>query len=147
MEVPVLVFWETSILFSTVATFSTNSLGNKPPGLPWWVREVKHLLQMWETWVQSLGWEDTLEKEMATTPILWLGKFMDRGPWQTTVHGVAKSWTQLSNFTFTFFQQFKRVPFSLHPHQNLSFVEFFIIAILTGMWSQVGLRKHHFVQS
>jgi len=21
---------------------------------------------MWETWVQSLGWEDTLEKEMAT---------------------------------------------------------------------------------
>ena len=22
---------------------------------------------------------------------------MDRGPWQATVHGVAKSWTQLSN--------------------------------------------------
>ena len=21
---------------------------------------------MWETWVQSLGWEDALEKEMAT---------------------------------------------------------------------------------
>ena len=27
---------------------------------------VKHLLTMWETWVQSLGWEDLLEKEMAT---------------------------------------------------------------------------------
>ena len=25
---------------------------------------------------------------------------MDRGAWQATVHGVAKSWTQLSNFTF-----------------------------------------------
>ena len=25
---------------------------------------------MWETWVQSLGWEDTLEKEMATHPII-----------------------------------------------------------------------------
>ena len=25
---------------------------------------------------------------------------MDRGNWQTTVHGVMKSWTQLSNFTF-----------------------------------------------
>ena len=37
-------------------------------------QRVKHLLQMWETWVPSLGWEDTLEKEMATTPILWLGK-------------------------------------------------------------------------
>ena len=24
------------------------------------------LLSMWETWVQSLGWEDLLEKEMAT---------------------------------------------------------------------------------
>ena len=27
---------------------------------------VKHLTTMWETWVQSLGWEDDLEKEMAT---------------------------------------------------------------------------------
>ena len=27
---------------------------------------VKNLLAMWETWVQSLGWEDPLEKEMAT---------------------------------------------------------------------------------
>ena len=27
---------------------------------------VKHLPAMWETWVQSLGQEDTLEKEMAT---------------------------------------------------------------------------------
>ena len=25
---------------------------------------------------------------------------MDRGAWQATVHGVAKSWTRLSNFTF-----------------------------------------------
>ena len=27
---------------------------------------VKHLPAMRETWVQSLGWEDPLEKEMAT---------------------------------------------------------------------------------
>ena len=27
---------------------------------------VKHLPAMWETWVQSLGREDPLEKEMAT---------------------------------------------------------------------------------
>ena len=26
---------------------------------------VKNLPAMWETWVQSLGWEDSLEKEMA----------------------------------------------------------------------------------
>ena len=27
---------------------------------------------------------------------------MDGGTWQAAVHGVAKSWTRLSNFTFTF---------------------------------------------
>ena len=27
---------------------------------------IKICLKMWETWVQSLGWEDPLEKEMAT---------------------------------------------------------------------------------
>ena len=27
---------------------------------------VKRLSTMWETWVRSLGWEDSLEKEMAT---------------------------------------------------------------------------------
>ena len=29
-------------------------------------QRVKNLPAMWETWVQSLGWEDPLEKEMAT---------------------------------------------------------------------------------
>ena len=27
---------------------------------------VKNVPAMWETWVQSLGWEDPLEKELAT---------------------------------------------------------------------------------
>ena len=27
---------------------------------------------------------------------------MDGGAWQASVHGVAKSWTRLSDFTFTF---------------------------------------------
>ena len=27
---------------------------------------VKRLSTIWETWVRSLGWEDSLEKEMAT---------------------------------------------------------------------------------
>ena len=35
-------------------------------GLPWWLRWQSILLTMWETWVQSLGQEDPLEKEMAT---------------------------------------------------------------------------------
>ena len=29
-------------------------------------QSLKRLPAMWETWVQSLGWADPLEKEMAT---------------------------------------------------------------------------------
>ena len=54
---------------------------------------------MWETSVQSLDQEDPLEKEMAIhSSILALGNPMDRGAWRATVHGVSKSWTQLSDF-------------------------------------------------
>ena len=46
---------------------------------------VKSLPAMWETLVRSLGWEDPLEKEMAThsSILAW------RIPW--TVHEVAES--------------------------------------------------------
>ena len=36
---------------------------------------VKHLPTVGETWVQSLGQEALLEKEMATTPVFLPGKF------------------------------------------------------------------------
>ena len=32
-------------------------------------QRLKCLPPMQETWVQSLGWEDPLEKEMVTTPV------------------------------------------------------------------------------
>ena len=35
-------------------------------GLPWWLQTVKNPPAMQETWVQFLGWEDPLEKGMAT---------------------------------------------------------------------------------
>ena len=55
---------------------------------------VKNLPAMWETWVQSLGWEDPLEESMATHSSIFAWKIpMDRGAWQATVHGVRKSWT------------------------------------------------------
>ena len=48
---------------------------------------VKNLPAMQETWVQSLGWEDPLEEEMAThSSILAWRILMDRGAWQATVH-------------------------------------------------------------
>ena len=52
---------------------------------------------MQEMRVRSLAWEDPLEEEMAThSSISWLENPMDRGAWRATVHGVAKSQTQLS---------------------------------------------------
>ena len=44
---------------------------------------------MQETWVGFLGWEDPLEKEMATHLDSCLENPMDRGTWWATVHGVA----------------------------------------------------------
>ena len=59
---------------------------------------VKNLPAMRETSVLSLGWEDPLEKGMAThSSILTWRILIDRGAWQATVHGVTKSQTQLSD--------------------------------------------------
>ena len=55
---------------------------------------------MRENQVGTLGQEDPLEKEMAIhSSILAWENPMDRGVWWATVHGVAKSQTQLSYFT------------------------------------------------
>ena len=53
---------------------------------------------MQETWVPSLGWEDPLEKGMAThMSILAWRILVDREAWQAIVHGITKSWIRLSN--------------------------------------------------
>ena len=55
---------------------------------------VKILPAMQETLVPSLGWENPLEKGMAThSSYSYLENSMDRGAWWVIVRGVAKSWT------------------------------------------------------
>ena len=59
---------------------------------------VKNSPAMQKIRVQSLSWEDPLEEGMATHSILLAWRIlMDRGAWQTTVHGVTKSRTGLSD--------------------------------------------------
>ena len=53
---------------------------------------VKNSPAMQETWVLSLAWEDPLEKGKAT-PVFWPGEFHG-----LYIHGVAKTWTRLSDF-------------------------------------------------
>ena len=66
-------------------------------------QRLKRLPATRETWVRSLDQEDPLEKEMAThsSILAW------RMPWSEEpgglqVHGVTKSQTLLSDFTFTY---------------------------------------------
>ena len=61
---------------------------------------VKRLPTMRETWVQSLGWEDLLEKEMATHSCILAWKIPgteEPGSYSPWGH---KSWTRLSDFSF-----------------------------------------------
>ena len=62
----------------------------------------KNLLAMWETWGSFLGWEDPWRKAWQPTPVFLPGE----SPWTEepgevgvgfTAHGVAKSWTRLSD--------------------------------------------------
>ena len=51
-------------------------------------QSVKNPPAMRGTWVGSLGWEDTLEKVMASVLLQYscLENPMDRGAWRATVH-------------------------------------------------------------
>jgi len=53
---------------------------------------VKNPPAMWETWLQSVGWDNPLEEGMATHSSILAWRIpMDRGAWQATVHGVIES--------------------------------------------------------
>ena len=71
--------------------------------LPWVLLALfKNLPAMQKTWVQSLDWEDPLEKGKVSTPVFWPGEF--RGLYSSLGHTTpvflpgAKSGTRLSHF-------------------------------------------------
>ena len=64
---------------------------------------VKRMPAMWETWVRSLGWEDPLEKEMAThsSTLAWKIPWTE-GPGRLQFMGsqrVAHNWATSLSFT------------------------------------------------
>ena len=61
---------------------------------------VGNLPTMQETWVGSLGWEDPLEEGMVTHSRILAWRIpMDRGAWQTAIHGVTESQTRLKQLS------------------------------------------------
>ena len=97
------------------------------------VQMVKCLSTMQETWVQSLGWEDLLEKEMVTHSsilawkIPWTedpGRLQSMGP---------QSQTRLSDFTFFLWKSLRLVFISValkHPDNSwkyyVSWINFYL---------------------
>ena len=49
---------------------------------------VNNLPTMQETWIRSLGREESLEREWLPTSVFLPGNPMDRGAWWATVHRV-----------------------------------------------------------
>ena len=100
------------------------------PWLPWWLRGQSICLQCgrpgFDPWVQSLGWKDPLEREMAThsSILAW------RLPWTEEPGGLqstgSQSQTRLSDFTFTLPMA---VGVSFHTDSGLGQVTYF------GQWS------------
>ena len=61
-------------------------------------QRIKNLPAMQETRIQSLDWEHPLEIGVATHSSIVAWRIpMNRRAWRATVHGAAKSQTQLSN--------------------------------------------------
>ena len=58
------------------------------------VQMVKNPPAVWDTWVQSLGWEDPLKEGMETHSSILAWRIpKDIGALRAIVHGVSKSWT------------------------------------------------------
>ena len=60
------------------------------------VKNLSTMHEMWETWVQSLGWENPLSRKRHPLQYSCLENSVGRGAWWATVHGVTESHTWLS---------------------------------------------------
>ena len=78
-------------------------------------QSVKRLPAMWETWVQSLVREDSLEEEMATH----LGTFAWKHPWTESLVGYG-TWGRRESDT----TERLHLHFSLPPARSLPLVSF-----------------------
>ena len=74
--------------------YGTDNINIMEQGFPDSSAGKKNLPAMRETWIQSLGWEDPLEEDVATYSSILAWRIpMERGAWWAVVHWVAKIWT------------------------------------------------------
>ena len=119
--------WECFLVFGNFFLFKTPFLGQRKGGFPGGSEE--HLPAMQENWIWSLGREDS-PGEGNGNPLQYFlpGEYHgQRSLVGYTVHGVTKSRTWLSDFTFTFLGQ-SSVP--------ITFVSLFVFYIFSYLLSK-----------
>ena len=125
------IFWPFRVRTSLLLFYT--SISTSLTGRAFLVAQlVKNPPVIQDTWVQSLGWEDPMEKGKAnqSSILAW------RIPW-TTVHGVTKNRTGLSNFHFLYRKIMLSLGFSVIRTTFLSSVhQDDIYQETKNMWSQ-----------
>ena len=106
---------------------------------------VKHLPAMWETWVRSLGWEDLLEKEMQSIPVLLPGESQGQrslvgcSPWGRKESDM----TERLHFTSLHFPQILNVINTMIIRRDYIKAETFnIIGVCISVHSAIKKKKH-----
>ena len=76
---------------------------SRRPGLPWWLSGKESACNAGDSSSRSESGRSPGEGNGNPLRYSCLENPMDRGAWWVMVHGVAKSWTRLSNWTITCF--------------------------------------------
>ena len=99
-------------------------------------QRLKQLPAMRETWVRSLGWEDS-PGEGNGNPLQYscLENPMDRGAWWATVHGVTKSRTRLNDFTHSLTHSLKKI------NRENYYLRIILKLIGFYLWASIPLEK------
>ena len=94
--------WNQSFGWSKKSSFYYSARLSWWRGLPWWRRQWRICLQCRR--LRFDPWSGRSPGEGNGNPLQYscLENSTDRGAWQAKVHGVTKSWTQLSNWHYYF---------------------------------------------
>ena len=89
------------LVFSTLSSLFHLIVFNANFGLPWCLSSKESTCQCrrcrFHPWVRKIPWR----RARQPTPVFFPGESVDTGAWRATVHGVAKTQTQFSNYTAT----------------------------------------------
>ena len=110
---------------------------SNPQGLPWWLRWQRVCLQCGRPRVDPCIRKTPWRRKQQPTPVLMPGKSHDGGAWPATVQGVAKSRTQLSDFTLTFTFRMPKLLWVERKLKNLLSCKYSLFL----MWEKIGDSK------